>query len=204
MRAFFRTDRIWPGGGPYPHVLVPLEQYREVRGFTRAHLSVLARYRDHLGIVPENWVHATVQGFCQPASAAQMQQFTGAVRHVLRDTEPFTIQIGPTCVGPSGVLAAIYPESDMDLLSQHVRAAAESTGFEMRPADRRFWPHAALAYGQTARWDSDDLARDLLRLRPERVEITVDRVHLVSQYQHPDAGFYTWEVLEELPLGRAV
>jgi hypothetical protein len=31
------------------------------------------------------------------------------------------------------------------------------------------------------------------------VDITIDRVHLVNQYQHPDLGYYTWDVVEEVP-----
>ncbi|MEV8020393.1 hypothetical protein AB0O76_29455 [Streptomyces sp. NPDC086554] len=38
-------------------------------------------------------------------------------------------------------------------------------------------------------------------LRPPRVDITIDRVHLVSQYQHPDKGYYTWDTIEEFALG---
>jgi hypothetical protein len=33
------------------------------------------------------------------------------------------------------------------------------------------------------------------------VDITVDRVHLVNQYQHPDCGYYTWDVAEEVQFG---
>lgn len=205
MKAFFRGDRIWPGGGPYPHILVLLGRYPELRGFARTHLRVLDRYREHLGIVPEDWLHSTVQGFYRPASAQRMQQFADTIRNELRDMEPFTVQFGPSYVGSSGVLVAMYPEADMSRLNRHVLAAAANAGFEIPPAGHRFCPHAALAYGTTMQWDSDSLARDLACLRPERVEITVDRVHLVSQRQNPDhsAGYYTWKVVEELTFSRA-
>ena len=43
------------------------------------------------------------------------------------------------------------------------------------------------------------LNRALRSLRPPRVDITIDRVHLVNQYQRPDLGYYTWDVVEEVP-----
>ncbi|WP_328485942.1 hypothetical protein [Streptomyces zaomyceticus] len=46
---------------------------------------------------------------------------------------------------------------------------------------------------------SDDRAlnRALRALRPPRAEILVDRVHLVSQRQDPERGYYTWDVVQE-------
>ncbi|MFB7919089.1 hypothetical protein [Streptomyces sp. NPDC056061] len=46
-----------------------------------------------------------------------------------------------------------------------------------------------------------DLNRALRALRPPRVDITIDRVHLVNQYQCPDLGYYTWDVVEEIHFG---
>jgi hypothetical protein len=51
--------------------------------------------------------------------------------------------------------------------------------------------------------DDRRLNRALRELRPERVEITIDRVHLVDQRQDPEAGFYTWTVIEEFPFAAA-
>lgn len=54
----------------------------------------------------------------------------------------------------------------------------------------------------TAPLRADFADRDLNRaLRPPRVDITIDRVHLVNQYQHPDRGYYTWDVVEEARFG---
>ncbi len=43
--------------------------------------------------------------------------------------------------------------------------------------------------------------RALRALRPSRVDITIDRVHLVNQYQGVDLGYYTWDLIEEVRLG---
>ncbi|MFJ5725022.1 hypothetical protein [Streptomyces sp. NPDC093149] len=70
----------------------------------------------------------------------------------------------------------------------------------LRPPELRFWAHAPLTYAR-ADFPDWDLNRALRALRPTRVDITVDRVHLVNQYQHPDRGYYTWDVVEEVRLG---
>ncbi|MFD7737747.1 hypothetical protein [Streptomyces sp. MJM8645] len=44
------------------------------------------------------------------------------------------------------------------------------------------------------------LNQALRQLRPKRVILTVDVAHLVLQVQDPDAGFYRWDPVAELPL----
>ena len=56
------------------------------------------------------------------------------------------------------------------------------------------YPTAPLRDGD---FDDRPLNRGLRSLRPERVDVTIDRVHLVNQRQDPAAGYYTWEVVEE-------
>ncbi|MGW4750773.1 hypothetical protein ACWEPR_39935, partial [Streptomyces sp. NPDC004290] len=51
-----------------------------------------------------------------------------------------------------------------------------------------------------ARWDHDDLARALVKLRPPRPRMTVTRAVLVDQEQ-AWRDKYTWRVIAEVPLG---
>ncbi|MEU5302648.1 hypothetical protein ACH4YO_27660 [Streptomyces noursei] len=89
-------------------------------------------------------------------------------------------------------------------LNKRVRAATDAVpGIELRPQGARFWAHSTLAYVRDGDFDDRPLNRGLRRLRPQRVEVTVDRVHLVCQRRDPKAGYYTWEIVEEFPL-RAV
>lgn len=59
----------------------------------------------------------------------------------------------------------------------------------------RSGPH--LAYAQRESEDDRRLNRELRRLRPERIDLTIDRIHLVNQRQDPGLGIYTWDVVEE-------
>ncbi|MFI1060448.1 2'-5' RNA ligase family protein [Streptomyces spororaveus] len=201
MENFFVPSKIWKGGGPFPHVLVLLSEYEEFRAYARAHRELLAEHDDKLGVIPEDWLHSTVQGIHHPVDTDQMHQLRGTLRDELAGMPPFQVQLGPVWQGITAVTVAVYPEDGMAALNARVRTAAEKVpGISLRPPERRFWAHASIAY---ARDDFPDryLNRALRALRPPRVDITIDRVHLVNQYQHPDRGYYTWDVVEEVRFG---
>ncbi|QKW20555.1 2'-5' RNA ligase family protein [Kitasatospora sp. NA04385] len=201
MKPFFTPHRMWPGGGPYPHFLILLDRYPAYRAFVRAHHDLLAEYGERLGVVPEQWLHSTVQGIHHPCDAAQLDQLRAVSRRELRGLAPFTLQLGPTWPGITAITVAMYPENGMAELNRRVRVAADAVpGIALRDQPARFWPHTSLAYARDHIGDDERLNRALRALRPERVEITVDRVHLVNQRQDVEQGCYTWDVVEEFPL----
>ncbi|MFH9351271.1 2'-5' RNA ligase family protein [Kitasatospora sp. NPDC017646] len=201
METFFVPSKIWKDGGPFPHVLVLLSEYEEYREYARAHAELLSQYSDQLGVIPEEWLHSTVQGIHHALDAEQLAQFRGTLRDELAGIQPFRVQLGPVWPGITAVTVAVYPEDGMAALNDRVRTAAEKVpGVSLREKEARFWAHASLAYARSD-FSSRDLNRALRALRPPRVDITIDRVHLVNQYQHPDLGYYTWDVVEEVRLG---
>jgi 2'-5' RNA ligase len=201
LENFFVPSKIWKGGGPFPHVLVLLSEYPEFREYARAHRDLLAEYSEQLGVIPEEWLHSTVQGIHHAIDDGQLEKLRGTLREEVASMEPFQVQLGPVWPGITAVTVAVYPEDGMAELNGHVRTAMEKVpGITLRAPELRFWAHSSLAY---AREDFPDrkLNRALRALRPPRVDITIDRVHLVNQYQRPDLGYYTWDLLEEVQLG---
>lgn len=201
MENFFTPKKIWKNGGPFPHVLVLLSEYPEFREYARAHHELLSQYAEQLGVIPEEWLHSTVQGIHHDLDDAQLAQLRGTLRDQLAGIQPFQVQLGPVWPGITAVTVAVYPEDGMAALNGRVRTAMEKvSGITLRSPELRFWAHASLSY---ARQDFADrkLNRALRALRPPRVDITIDRVHLVNQYQRPDLGYYTWDVVEEVQLG---
>jgi hypothetical protein len=98
----------------------------------------------------------------------------------------------------------MYPETGMAELAERIQAAASSPpGVSLCAPAGEFWPHVSLCYARADSTAAADRAlnRGLRRLRPERVETTVDRIHLVSQRQDLVRGLYTWERIDEFPLG---
>ncbi|MEU6996650.1 2'-5' RNA ligase family protein [Streptomyces sp. NPDC046465] len=201
MENFFVPSRIWTGGGPFPHVLVLLSEHPAFRAYARAHHELLSAYGDRLGVVPEQWLHSTVQGIHHTIDTDQTTQLREALRAELTGMKPFQVQLGPVWPGVTAVTVAVYPEHGMAQLNDRARTAAGKVpGVSLRAREERFWAHASLAY---ARADFPDRAlnRALRALRPPRVDVTIDRVHLVNQYQSPGRGYYTWDVDDEIPLG---
>ncbi|MFJ1757255.1 2'-5' RNA ligase family protein [Kitasatospora sp. NPDC088134] len=200
MENFFDAKKLWPDAGPYPHFLVLLGEHPAYRAFADAHRDLLAEYGEQLGAVPPRWLHSTVQGIHHPVDEGRMDLLREAARAQFRGVGPFTVQLGPTWPGITAVTVAMYPEAGMAELNRRARAAAESVpGIVLRPAESRFWAHSTIAYAR-ADFDSRKLNRALRSLRPERVEVTVDRVHLVDQHQDPQRGTYTWDIVEEFTL----
>lgn len=200
MENFFVPNKIWQNGGPFLHVLVLLSEYEEFRAYARTHHDLLAEYAE-LAVVPEEWLHSTIQGIHHTVDNDQMDKLRGILHEQLASMEPFRVQLGPVWPGVTAVTVAVYPEDGMAELNGRVRAAAEKVPrITLRPPELRFWAHASLAYARQD-FPDRDLNRALRALRPPRVDITIDRVHLVNQYQHPDRGYYTWDVVEEVRLG---
>ncbi|MGP3992058.1 2'-5' RNA ligase family protein [Streptomyces sp. 3N207] len=201
MENFFVPTKIWNRGGPFPHVLVLLSEYEEFRAYARAHRELLNEYGDKLGVVPEEWLHSTVQGIHHTVDEDQMDQLREALRAEMSAVQPFKVQLGPVWPGVTAVTVAVYPEDGMAHLNERVRAAAEKVpGVSLRKKEARFWAHASLAYVRE-NFPDRNLNRALRALRPPRVDVTIDRVHLVSQHQRPDRGYYTWDVVDEILLG---
>ncbi|MFF2506352.1 2'-5' RNA ligase family protein [Streptomyces sp. NPDC058067] len=201
METFFNPERqrSWTSG-PFLHFLVLLNHHEDYRAYARAHYDLFSGYEEHLGVVPEEWLHCTVQGMYIPTSDEQTEQLIKATRREIAGMRPFTVQMGPTWPGVTGVTVAMYPETGLAELNKRVRAAAEAVpGIELRPEEAKFWAHSTLAYVRDGDFDDGSLNRGLRSLRPERVDVTIDRVHLVNQRQDPAAGYYMWEVVEEFP-----
>ncbi|MFE6052865.1 2'-5' RNA ligase family protein [Kitasatospora sp. NPDC056446] len=202
MKNFFDPQRIWPNG-PYPHFLILLDRYPQYVEYVRQHAELLSRFV-HLEAVPAEWLHITVQGIHHPASPEQLNRLGDEARAELADVAPFEVQLGPTWPGVTAITVAPYPEEPMATLNRKVRAAVSRVdGVELRAEEKRFWPHTSIAYAKADSSQADDylLNRALRQLRPERITLTVDSVHLVQQIQDPKAGYYRWEEVAELPLG---
>lgn len=127
--------------GPFLHFLVLLNQDEDYRAYARAHRELLGGLDEHLGVVPEDWLHCTVQGIYAPTTAEQTEQLITAARRELEGMRPFTVQMGPAWPGVTAVTVAMYPETGVADLNKRVRAAAEAVpGIELRPVAAKFWP----------------------------------------------------------------
>lgn len=197
METFFNSARLatW-AHGPLLHYLVLLNRYEDYCAYVRAHRDLLGKFTPHVCAVPERWLHATVQGIHHPTTSEQTALLVDATTERLAGMRPFRVQLGPTWPGVTAVTAAMYPEDGMADLTRRVRAGALSVpGVTLRPEEN--WPHTTLAYARDGGFDDRPLNRRLRGIRPDRPDIEIDRVHLVSQRLDPEAGYYTWDIVHE-------
>lgn len=146
MENLFVPSKIWKEGGPFPHVLVLLSEYPEFREYARAHHELLAEYGGKLGVIPEEWLHSTVQGIHHALDDEQLARLRGTLRDELAGVQPFQAQLGPVWPGVTAVTVAVYPEDGMAGLNGRVRAAVEKVpGITLRRPELRFWAHAQCA-----------------------------------------------------------
>jgi hypothetical protein len=148
LENFFVPNKIWQNGGPFPHVLVLLSEYEEFRAYARAHRELLAGYGEQVGVIPEEWLHSTVQGIHHPIDEDQLAKLRGTLRDEVAGMRPFQVQLGPVWPGITAVTVAIYPEG-MAALNDRVRTAAEKVpGISLHPREAVFWAHASLSYAK--------------------------------------------------------
>ena len=192
----------WAAEGPRPHVLI-LPHTTGYEEFWTAHQPVLEPYEKCVVAMPFQWTHVTVEAVRHQVSDATMDDFAVALADEMKQVDPFELQLGPTWTGRSGITVAVYPEGEITSVYDQTRAAmGRVPGVQIAPRPERFWPHSSLGYCIKP-FDSSGLNACLYRdLRPPRVDMIVDRVHLVQQWQRPDLGYYTWQVHAEIPLGR--
>lgn len=222
MKAFMHPGRLWRAEGApaensvRPHVLwLPptdvVDYFRQVR-------EVLSPYEDLVAPIADEDLHWTIQGALphdyadERVGPRQLKDAADALRTQLIDQEPFTVDIGPVALSRSAVLARVWPHdtaSDPPLhLNLRVRAGLANAGLVLPQATEPYFPHMTAAYGKlnthyVAQMNrADSLASALLRQARHHVTTRVDSVWLVMETQRPDRHTYTFERIQEVPLGR--
>lgn len=100
------------------------------------------------------------------------------------------------------------PSGHLDGDFEDVVAGLVNASLVLPEATETYFPHMSAAYGKVAthyanQMDrADALASALLRHARHHMTVRVKSVWLVMETQHPDRHTYTFERIQELPLGR--
>ncbi|HEX2317301.1 MAG TPA: 2'-5' RNA ligase family protein [Thermomonospora sp.] len=178
------------------HFLV--DDQPEVRDLVRAYRDRLAGLPG-LDPVPDEWLHMTVQivGFADEIPAAEVEALAGAVRDLLGDLPPTTVDLGRVLVHDEGVALGVEPRRALDPLREAIRDGVARTVTRHRLDDHPTWtPHISVAYS-----DGDGPSAPIVAALAEHLEprpLTIRAAHLVEQVR--DGHLYRWETVAVAPL----
>ena len=208
MDRFITAERIWPEASRWHvYVLPDLGTDTAFRRLVERSHTVLARH-PALAVVPDAWLHATVQMVTGRAGAdvteAQRAALVAGLHEQAGGLAPFTATGGSVQANQTGVVVDLdldLPGEPFAVLGERVRTAIRGVfgdeGVRYDPGT----PHITLAYA-TGPADSGVMQSALRRtVRPSRAPLTVDAVWLLDVVQDPDRSQYRWhEPIARIPL----
>ncbi|MEV4516703.1 hypothetical protein AB0K00_48095 [Dactylosporangium sp. NPDC049525] len=208
MQRFITAERTWPEPSRWHvYVLPDLDTDADLRRLVEQSHAVLAGH-PALSVVPEPWLHATMQMVTGRAgddvTEAQRAALTGALHEHVGGLAPFTATAGAVLAGTSGVVLDLdqdLPGEPFAVLGDRVRAAIGAVfgadGLRYDPGV----PHISLAYA-TGDGDSGEVQDHLRKtIRPSRARLSVAAVWLLDVIQDAARSQYRWhEPLARIPL----
>lgn len=161
---------------------------------------------DHPGldVIPEQWLHLTVQGvgFAHEVDHADVEKIAAAARTRLLRIEPFDITVGPAVVDPEVVRLRVEPAATVEQLRRQLRGAiADVWGPDRVPeTEDGFLPHLSLAYSNRD-GDMRPILDAVAEIADWRAVATVRHADLILL--HRDDRCYEWTTVAQVPLGSA-
>ncbi|MEV0566658.1 2'-5' RNA ligase family protein [Dactylosporangium sp. NPDC050588] len=209
MERFITAERTWAERSRWHvYVLPDLDADPDLRRLVRQSGEVLERYPASMSIVPDRWLHATMQMVTGLAGddvgEARRAALIGALHDEVGGLPAFTATAGAVQAGRAGVAVDLdqdLPGEPFAVLGERVRAAIRAVfgddGLRYDPGI----PHISLAYGMGAA-DSGEIQEHLRRtVRPGRARLTVGSVWLLDVVQDAARSQYRWhEPLARIPL----
>jgi 2'-5' RNA ligase len=158
---------------------------------------------DHPGLyppIPAQWLHMTVlrAGYTTDFTDDEMSAVAAALKPEFAAMKTPELVLGPWWIWGGPVLH-VTPEGPMlEIFDAILKAMEGVVGKKRAPKPQRFIPHVTLAYCR----DYDDeqgLHARLSRTDVEPAAFRADKLSLIKQW--PTPPFYSWDVVEDIPIG---
>lgn len=201
-------DHWWmrPGWGPQTSWYTVHATFVDQPGTPtlRAHAARLRPGVDRPGwnVVPDRWLHLTMQGVGDTAlvGSEQISAVAQALRRAVAGTGPIAVELGPVAVDAEGINLPAVGEGAraLDAVRESVRGAlGRVLGDEAVEGGPGWRPHVTLAYAHTTG----------LPLAPVRADLAADGGPVVVEVDHlslialrRDGALYRWDRVDVLPL----
>lgn len=153
-------------------------------------------------LVPQEWLHLTMQGVGDAAlvDSSQVCAVAAATRRAVAGTGPLTLELGPATVDAEGINLPAHGEGArvLDGVRDQVRAAiGEVLGADAVEGGPVWRPHVTLAYATTSGLELGPVRAELAATA-NAVVVGLDHVSLICLRR--EGHLYRWDQARTLPL----
>ncbi|WP_030184201.1 2'-5' RNA ligase family protein [Streptomyces sp. NRRL S-813] len=172
----------------------------EVQRLAAEYRTVLAPVGDSLTLIPNQWLHLTMQGigFVGEVKEQDVHAIVDAARPRLAAIPAFEARIGPAVVDPEAILLPVQPDDAVRAVRDAIREAIESVLGDVPEKADGFRPHVSVAYS-AGDGPANPIAQALAGVRVAPAQVRISNADLIVI--HRDNQMYEWETFATVPLG---
>ncbi len=190
----------WSVGRRFYTWHLTFEGQEDVHRIAGEYRSALAPLGDVLTLIPDQWLHLTMQGigFVGETREQDVNAIVEAAHARLAAVPAFDLRIGPEVLDPEAVLLHVHPDSPVRAVRSAIRNAIGDVLEEIPEKAEGFTPHVSVAYSAGDEPTSPIVEiLDDLDLTPARAQIRSAELIVI----HRDNQMYEWERFAKVPLG---
>jgi len=157
----------------------------------------------NLDLVPQHWLHLTMQGvgFTHDLTQAELDRIIRAVENHLIRQPSFEVTFHRPLIRPEAVALVPQPVEPVIAVRTCIREAmSQALADAPVPEGDAFQPHVSLAYSN-GEHSTTDVIRALDEIAPEPVQANIDQAALIEL--HRDNRMYEWRTIALTLLDRA-
>ncbi|MFK0181699.1 2'-5' RNA ligase family protein [Streptomyces xanthochromogenes] len=199
MRNHWYWRPGWNVGRRFYTWHLTFEEQPDVHRFAAAYREALAPV-DGLDLIPDRWLHLTMQGigFVGEIAPSDVRAVADAATKRLAQVPAFDAAFSTPIVDPEAILVPIHPAAPVRAVRDAIRAAIGEILPEVPESAADFTPHVSIGYSNaTGPTQPFDTALRAAKVAPAHVRITHAELIVI----HRDNRMYEWESFAKVPLG---
>ncbi|MHB9861700.1 2'-5' RNA ligase family protein [Streptomyces sp. YIM S03343] len=176
------------------------EGQTDVHRVATEYRTALAPLGDVLTLIPDQWLHLTMQGigFVGEVEEDDVRAIAKAASSQLAAVPAFDLQIGPAVLDPEAILLHVQPDGPVRAIRNAIRQAIVDILGQAPESAEGFTPHMSVAYS-ASNGPAEPIAQILagLHVAPAKARISCAELIVI----HRDNEMYEWEPFATVPLG---
>ncbi|MFI5705185.1 2'-5' RNA ligase family protein [Streptomyces xanthochromogenes] len=199
MRDHWYWRPGWNVGRRFYTWHLTFEEQHDVHRFAAAYRTALAPV-DGLDLIPDRWLHLTMQGigFVGEIASADVRAIADAATQHLAQVPAFDAAFNTPVVDPEAILVPIDPAAPVRAVRDAIRAAIGEILPEVPESAADFTPHVSIGYSNaTGPTQPFATALSSAKVAPAHARITHAELIVI----HRDNRMYEWESFARVPLG---